>query len=301
MKEPARILKRLHETHYLNHKGYSPATSSHWRQYGEQQSCLPHGDDYVFSGTGFGDFEKATLLIRLKRVAVSYYVCKMLRDCSPDVVETARTHARITGRFFSYDVARLALTLNLFQKHLVAGLNNKTVVIIGDGYGTMGSLIKLHYPQAQIVHINLGRTLFADAYYTIKSFPGAMHQLMGPGASCCPDFNYIAAESLGERVIHGDVFINTASMQEMDPETAQNYFSIIRGQQAETFFYCCNRVEKTLPDGTVTRFFDYDWRETDEILVDELCPWQQEFPQTRPPFKGQFDGPVHHRLIRIAH
>ena len=113
------------------------------------------------------------------------------------------------------------------------------------------------------------------------------------------DFIYVEAEIVFQTLISADVFINIASMQEMDPHIIQKYFQMIRHQPQETYFYCCNRVQKTLPDGTITRFFEYGWEPEDAILVDELCPWHQEAPMNRPPFKYRFDGPTHHRLIKL--
>jgi hypothetical protein len=42
-------------------------------------------------------------------------------------------------------------------------------------------------------------------------------------------------------------------------------------------FYCCNREEKTLSDGTITRFKDYPWNSLDNIQIDDLCPWHQQY------------------------
>ena len=59
-----------------------------------------------------------------------------------------------------------------------------------------------------------------------------------------------------------DVFINIASMQEMDPPVVKAYFDDMRAVAVnrQLLFYCCNRQEKQLPDGTVSRFADYPWR-----------------------------------------
>ena len=65
-------------------------------------------------------------------------------------------------------------------------------------------------------------------------------------------------------------------------------------------FYCCNREEKRLPDGTITRFADYPWRGSDRVLVDERCPWHQRHYRFRPPFYRPFDGPTRHRLALLA-
>lgn len=113
------------------------------------------------------------------------------------------------------------------------------------------------------------------------------------------DFRYVEAETIDFQIINASIFVNIASMQEMNRKVISKYFQIIRDQKQPTYFYCCNRRSKELPDGTIINFDDYGWLNSDEILVDELCPWHQRFPTTRPPFIKRFDGPIQHRLIRI--
>ena len=67
----------------------------------------------------------------------------------------------------------------------------------------------------------------------------------------------------------------------------------------KTFFYCCNRVTKTLPDNTVINFADYGWKGEDTILIDESCKWYKTAPMSRPPFIKHFDGEVWHRLALL--
>ena len=53
------------------------------------------------------------------------------------------------------------------------------------------------------------------------------------------------------------LFINVASMGEMDMPVINRYFEYMRTSTVASNFYCCNREEKTFPDGTVTCFSDY--------------------------------------------
>ena len=49
--------------------------------------------------------------------------------------------------------------------------------------------------------------------------------------------------------------INIVSMQEMNPPVISNYFDLLRkAPGSSTVFYCCNRIDKTLPDETRVRF-----------------------------------------------
>lgn len=72
-----------------------------------------------------------------------------------------------------------------------------------------------------------------------------------------------------------DLALNVASFQEMNPPVIGEYFDDLRAAAAGRglVFYCCNREEKRLPDGTVSRFAEYPWSGSDKILLDELCPW----------------------------
>ena len=95
------------------------------------------------------------------------------------------------------------------------------------------------------------------------------------------------------------LFINIASMQEMDMPVIQKYFEYMRTSTVESYFYCCNREEKTLFDGSVIRFSDYPWDEEERIIIDEPCPWYQQYPSNCPPFWHDFDGTHLHRLIKL--
>jgi putative sugar O-methyltransferase len=224
----------------------------------------------------------------------------MLAECDSLLIKAAKDIASRTGRVFSYDMARMLKTIELLVAR-TGSLNGKRIAIIGDGYGTLGSLVKVLFPESRVVFINLGRTLAFDAFYSNLAVPQHSHQLTdGPGIDdCSEDFTYIEAEKVFSLPLRADIFVNIASMQEMDPDVVRRYFDLIMQQSEGTYFYCCNRLEKSLPDGTVSRFFDYGWKAENKILVDELCPWYQEAPMNRPPFRYRFDGPTHHRLIVV--
>jgi len=95
------------------------------------------------------------------------------------------------------------------------------------------------------------------------------------------------------------LFVNIASMQEMDMPVINKYFEIMKTSTVESYFYCCNREEKVLSDRSIIRFMDYPWG-GGQILVDEPCPWYQEYPSNRPPFWKPFDGTNLHRLIKLG-
>lgn len=293
------IIDFLYNNYFSANSTYSSATSSHWKKMGEFQKVEKVNDVYQLSGEGFGEFRSKNLFSIVTGLPTQIYLMQMLRGCDKQTLQAAKKIAKATNRDFSYDLARMVLTVDLLKKH-TGDFNGKRIVIIGDGYGSLGCLFKACYPSARITYINLGRTLTFDAYYSDCAFPNSNHKLISSASDIlCEDFNYIEAERVSEFMIEGDLFVNIASMQEMNPDVISEYFKIIRGQDKDTLFYCCNRIEKSLPDGTITKFFEYDWLETDEIVIDELCSWHQRAPKVRPPFVYKFDGPIQHRLVKI--
>ena len=89
-----------------------------------------------------------------------------------------------------------------------------------------------------------------------------------------------------------DIFVNIASMQEMNLDVIDKYFSIVKS--AKAYFYCLNRAEKKLPDGTVTRFEDYPWGENASYLLrPEACPFYEYALKFSPPFRTKFPLMMH--------
>lgn len=294
------ILDTLFNDYYGKEVSYSDQTSSFWKKYGEYQSVKKIGDEYKCSGMLFGNFLKKSLINSISQLPVKIYTTNLLKKCNPQIAKDSRWVADHQQREYCHDLARMSLTLNLLREN-IPNLGTKTFGIIGDGYGTLGCLIKKVYPNSKIVYINLGRTLFFDLYYTTKCFPTLTHKLIRSSNEVySKDFNYIEAEYFESVRCSSDVFINIASMQEMNPQTISNYFNVIRDQVSDTYFYCCNRLSKTLPDGEIINFTDYGWSDSDEIIVDELCSWHQRFPVNRPPFSVKFDGQHKHRLIKVS-
>ena len=105
---------------------------------------------------------------------------------------------------------------------------------------------------------------------------------------------FIESESLDD-MPRADVSIDIACMQEINPDVRDRYFTLLAQRAGHT--YSCNRTSKTFPDGTVTNFLNYPWGGA-TMLVDELCPWHQEFYSFRPPLFRRYDGPTRHRLVR---
>lgn len=293
----------LIEKYFKESKPVSIATSSHWEKYSKYQKInnevnYSKVEDIKLSGFGFGNFkDKGVLNFFINLPTQIHLKTKIFPKCDKQTLELARKNAKKSKQLFSHDLARMVLTLDLLEK-FISDFNEKRVVIIGDGYGRLGTLIKAKFPQSKIIYVNLGRTLLFDLVYSKKTFPKSVVHLVDSKPDFAADFNFIEAERVSELEIKGDLFINIASMQEMNYSQIQQYFEIIKNQESGTFFYCCNRESKKLPDGSVIEFKNYPWGDLKELLK-EYCPWHQEFPMNRPPFKGKFDGPTLHTLVKV--
>jgi hypothetical protein len=110
-----------------------------------------------------------------------------------------------------------------------------------------------------------------------------------------------------------DCAISFVSMQEMNPFSIASYFAFLRRRSTpRSRFYCVSRLQKELPGGEISSFFDYPWRAEDEVFIDGPCPYLTYFfdqctyasgPRLlgmRVPFINCWDGASWHRLARLA-
>ena len=223
-------------------------------------------------------------------------------------MEKGHSVAKAQNRIFYLDMLRQALTL-AFCNSTVSEFkaNNKLHLVIGDGFGSLTSLISL-CTDNKIVSINLNEILLVDYIYTRGIFSDTNTALVTTEAETREAFEdsnirliYIQAQNHSFlRVLPVHFAYNIASMQEMKPVTVKRYFDDLRNCMSRGVnFYCCNRIEKTLPDGTISRFSEYPWSSDDIIITDELCPWHQYYYSKWPPYYHRYDGPTQHRLVRL--
>jgi len=225
-----------------------------------------------------------------------------------EVLRAAKYVSQIQNRTLDLDILRQLLTVAFCQEKIPQfNAEGKLNVVIGDGFGVLSSLIHL-CTLNKVFSVNLNEILLVDYLYTrgiIADESTALAKTESDIEEILKDRTikliYIQAEnhSLLRRLpIH--VAFNIASMQEMNPSVIEQYFDDLRNcSSKDLYFYCCNRTEKTLPDGTLIRFLDYPWHDDDEILIDELCSWHQTFYTSRPPFNRRYDGSTQHRLTKF--
>jgi len=293
-----------------------PGESSHWKKY--HSSFEFNGSS--FNGLqGFGGLRKPRkglfrafeTFLQLKYRKISegdnfFYLDKM-----------AATIALAQDRNYDLDFLRQTLTISFLRNRipkLAKGMS--TVCVIGDGFGSMTSLLLASNSASRIILVNLTKTLLVDLWYlklwlgddlfdrtvclvtSREELKSALKKPIDCSANTC---QIIAIRAINHDLIRYcsvELAINIASMQEMNPSAISQYFTDLRMSTTinSLYFYCCNRQEKYLPDGTVTKFSDYPWSVHDQFLVDELCPWHQEYYRFKPPFFKPYDGLIQHRL-----
>ena len=302
------IQKTLFQRYYSDDQ-LSECTSSHWRKFGRKSTVKQTVDGFDFNAYGISAFARKNIPVisTFKHYPIDYLLNQLLKKhhANPETIQAAKFITQKLKIHFDFDHAKHVLIYDLLHSH---GLfkTEDLICIIGDGHGFLGTLIKKMNPTARILFINLGRNLLIDSICFSKAFPELNPELLSKsaGQDSHPQSEIVFLEA--EHCEHMEnipisLFINIASMQEMDIPVIQKYFDYMRTSTVESYFYCCNREEKTLPDGAISRFADYPWTTGGggDILLDELCPWYQKYPNWRPPFWWSFDGPHMHRLVKF--
>jgi len=286
--------------------------SSHWREFKKQfrtELSDGHSPGRIL-GYGFGESDRRPSWLGhcLREVEIATKLLLLSqRGLFWELLKARRT-VRKMGLFFSTDAFRHVCTMCLLKTKLTSPPG--TVALIGDGPGIMSAFLRETWPSARLILIDLGATLAVQAQNLEKAYPKDFHVLAGGGGADA-HFTYVPAENLGNLPAGEiDLAINVASMQEMKSVSVQKYFTILREKKTKVF-YCCNRLEKIMPDGEVSRFMDYPWLTKDSHLVDEPCPWHNWFlgVSGKPAFRlGRFavplvrhyDGPHWHRLTELS-
>lgn len=294
-----------------------PSASSHWQKY---------HSEFKFDGQGFVGLQgfggrtkrptglRAYLLLllqkRFRNFGVSY-------DKFHAIDALANRVTIKQGRAYDLDVLRQTLTIAFLLASAPAKFTgNTTCCVIGDGFASMSTLLLASKSAGRVVLVNLTKTLLVDLWYLklwmgedvfeksvdlVVDEAGLARALAKPHDAQ----QIIAIQASDHRLLQScpiDFVINIASMQEMDPPVISRYFEDLRviARKRDLLFYCCNREEKTLPDGVVTKFANYPWVDDDKVWVDGLCPWTQYYYSNRPPFYRPYDGAFRHRLVTIG-
>jgi hypothetical protein len=179
-------------------------------------------------------------------------------------------------------------------------------LVIGDGFGIMASLLHMTCKKGnKTIVVNLTQNLLVDAYSILSSFEKiyiALVETQSDLEEAMQDQTISiillrADDICWLKNIQIGIAFNISSMQEMDYSVIREYFDLLRNSEA--LFYCSNRLSKTLQNGERIEFLLYPWNRMDEIYFDESVPWQEYYYTIKPPFYHKYDGPHHHRLVKL--
>jgi len=276
-------------------------TSAHWRHYGPKTRIERRDGKLSLQAFGF-DAAKEHYLLKPLRFAerVSY------RSVSRNYRHYES--AWKAGAQVAYDMGG-AITFNAFAAILASALlmdhfednriSPRTAVIIGDGAGFLGALLRRLMPDLRLYLIDLPKMLVfqAHAHLLTSKVPLAA---AGGGAATEAKTVFLSPDAVEQIEETLDLAVNIDSMQEMNPASVSDYFRFLRARSgSQSRFYCLNRESKVFSDGTASIFSEYPWRSGDQIFLNESCPFHTHFLDWRPPFYHRFDGPSRHRLVRL--
>jgi len=294
----------LYEKHYLNYNK-SSAVSSHWDNYFKKYKIKKRGNKFIISPFGLGFFSQSKnkidlIKILLMKFNLFYFIKK--NKLNKQIIQNAKKLNKKLGINLTFDVVKNFFIYDILKKYSLID-NNKTICVIGDGYGYLGQLIKYTYQNIKIVYINLGINLFIDAYYFSLAFKKEIPLLLNNNnINQIEKSSVIFVEAENMHLLKNidiNLFISVASMQEMNFSTINNYFKIFRQNNSQPFFYCCNRVSKKLNDVTIINFDDYPWNNNDQIIFEEECEWYSKYPTYLPFYWKTFKGKLKHKLVKM--
>jgi SAM-dependent methyltransferase len=314
------VFQELYKRH---HSGpvrgtHSKEASSHWVEFSRYSDVKADADGNVLAvkGYGFGGSDDNRFVARLASETGNVLMTATLQMPGLSAyLKQARKQVSDMQLYFSQDAFRQACTAYFLQQQpSIQQSPPKKIVIIGDGFGVLAALLARAFPGADIYLIDLGVTLFFQSWFLSHAFPERKHHLVGftqEEGDASRGFYYCEAENADAFPdIQLDLAINIASMQEMNPDMIKTYFDLLRSRHTK-LFYCCNRLEKILPDGTAARIFEFPWSKEDLFLVDEECPWHKFFvgrvgPENVKlfgwlpvPLVKRYDGVHWHRLAKL--
>lgn len=268
--------------------------SSHWqRNLSDPSWSLPTSESGARAGIG------AHVPYTFRRWALHTAMQAPFRrmgrsfDSFGPTLRIANRFAQVDRRVVDIDSLRQVLTLSCVRSTLKWTDTDRTVLVIGDGYARLTSLILATLQRTRVVLVNLAPALAVDlaSLERLEQFFPDWRQRVQP----------IAAEEKDRlRGVALDAAVNTSSMQEMHPDEIARYFALLRCNVNRVWFYCANATEKRLPDGTPVRFSEYPWQPDDEIVLDGVCPWAQANYTIWPPRYLKRLHHIAHRLARLA-
>ncbi len=290
-------------------------TSPYWRAEGENLTIRREGEEISFRGFGIDASLRPGIAWKafhaLERASYRRTTAR-LRSYNKTWA-ALRKLAREMSLPISYDIWKTAAITAVLADHWEnRRLSPRTFVIIGDGCGILGALVRRIRPGARLFCIDLPKALvFQSSLHSRADTTARLSRVSGPERSAA-EVTFVLPQEMESIPDAIDCAINIASMQEMNASSIRSYFHFLRKRSGpDSHFYCVNRKEKELPGGEVARMEDYPWDPGDKIFLDGPCPYYTHTlsrcmrpagPRLlgiRIPFISAFDGPMLHRLAHL--
>ena len=303
------LIRKLYQKYYIQEFTSTSLMSSHWQEFTKYIKVdfdMESGILNEFKGYGFGDLQHTRLIDKILNYFcnLSYFIRLPYKRDIKFLVKKAIPLLQKIDSYLSYDCFRQICSLVVIRKYF--DLREKdyfNILVIGDGYGFLSALLKSLYINATITLVDIGKVLLFQAVNLQRIYPDFSHFLFDDQKTHSNnfDFLYIPAECMPKMMnIKYKLIINISSMQEMNYETINDYFTFLRSNSTkDNLFYCCNRRLKILPRGEVIEFFKYPWHSKDKHIVDEEPLFYRYFLSPRFPFIHYFEGCMHHRLTNL--
>jgi hypothetical protein len=212
-------------------------TSSYWDAHGQNVTVKNQDGNLQHNNPGFISAQRSTIVPELLNLPIRILLHGLLKkyEARGSTIDRAKLAVNAQKVLFEFNHAKQVLIYDLISSF---GLFSapRTICIIGDGYGYLGSLIKLANPETKLIFVNLGRNLLIDLLGFQKVHPESSPVL----ASSKKDIQSAPAnttvfleaekfELLSDSTI--SLFINIASMQEMDHNIIERYFQYMRSSR----------------------------------------------------------------------
>lgn len=301
------IQKARHSTSLLGRNSYS----SYWQKWVNNFDFLNSADDVKQI---YGDYFTPVrwmsnnfilrLLVNLELLTFNFlsspkYFLKAI--CKSSYWRLRKVCLR-QGRHMNFTNVIALNSFNLLCSRI--NLNLATICVIGDGASNFVSMcLEESTKFAKIVSINLAEIHMVETEMLLRAGISESQMILVDSEQSARGFLQASAkiaivsaddvQSLANLKI--DIFVNMSSMQEMTAKAISEYFELIK--KSSSYFYCCNREEKKLPDGSIVKFFEYPWTDA-RFLLNEICPWiNKTFNLTRPIIRRQ---EIHrHALVKF--
>ena len=192
-----------------------------------------------------------------------------------------------TKRVICFDMIKHGVLISR-TKFLFKDATDKSIVIVGDGFGFLGILIKTLNPSLKICYVNLQKNLYLDLLF-YKIYFG--RKLKSPTLIDADSFTTYPSDCI--------LIFNVASFAEMTENSIDKYLG--GTQKTEGLFVSLNRQGKMHPNGDYLNLNACFEKYSPNYLVNSKnVLWYSKYPTNKlcPAFLP-FDGPFDLKIFKV--